>query len=122
MERPAAKGKIERKVISISMKRQLTIPQKYYTALGFDNEAECILQGESLLIRPIRETNYGEFSEQILSDLIAQNYEGQMLLEKFKEYSRAVRPAMQKLIDEADRFAKNGEGRIPMDELFRRPE
>ena len=37
---------------------------------------------------------------------------------KFKEHSRAVRPAVRKLLEEADAFARSGEGRIPMDELF----
>ena len=73
---------------------------------------------EGLLIRPIRNTGGAEFSEQILSDLIAQGFEGQALLEKFKEQSRTIRPAVQKLLEEADAFAKSGEGRIPIEELF----
>ena len=121
--RPAAiKHKIERKIISISEKRQLTIPQKYYNALGFDNEAECILSEEGLLIRPVRETEGGEFSEQILAGLITSGYEGQALLDKFKEQSRAIRPAVQKLLEDADAFAKSGRGRINMDKLFGKPE
>ncbi len=35
---------LERKTIHISGKRQITIPQKYFEALGFGKEAECILQ------------------------------------------------------------------------------
>ena len=109
---------MERKVISVSVKRQLTIPQKYFEALGFNNEAECFLQEDGLFIRPLRDTGGSEFSEQILSDLISQGYAGQELLEKFKEHSKAVRPAVLKLIEETDAFAQSGEGRIPMDELF----
>jgi len=110
-------NRIERKIISVSVKRQLTIPQKYFDALGFDNEAECILQEDGLLIRPMRVAG-GEFSEQILTDLISQGYEGQELLEKFKLYSRAIRPAVIKMLEETEDFAQSGEGRIPMDELF----
>ena len=110
--------KIERKIISVSVKRQLTIPQKYFDALGFNSEAECILQNDGLLIRPVRVTVGGEFSEQILSDLISQGYEGQELLEKFKEYSKAVRPAVLKMLEDNEAYAKSNEGRIPMDELF----
>ena len=110
--------KIERKMISVSVKRQLTIPQKYFDALGFSSEAECILQDDGLLIRPVHVAGGGEFSEQILADLISQGYEGQELLERFKEYSKAVRPAVRKLLDENAAFVKSGEGRIPMDELF----
>ena len=108
---------MERKIISVSVRRQLTIPQKYYDALGFDNEAECILQDGGLFIRPVHSVG-SEFSEQILADLISQGYGGQDLLLKFKEYNRAVRPAVRKLIDEADAYAKSGEGRVPLGELF----
>ena len=66
--------KMERKIISVSIKRQVTIPQKYFESLGFDNEAKCILQEGGLFIRPVRNTSGGEFSEQILADLIAQGF------------------------------------------------
>jgi len=120
MQQYTTKGgtKTERKIISVSRKRQLTIPQKYYDAFGFDNEAECILQEDGLLIRPVRTTGGGEFSEQILSDLISQGYEGQVLMEKFKEYSRGIRPAVQKLLAETEAFVHSGKGRISMDEMF----
>jgi bifunctional DNA-binding transcriptional regulator/antitoxin component of YhaV-PrlF toxin-antitoxin module len=110
-------GVMERKIISVSIRRQLTIPQKYFEALGFDNEAECILQDGGLFIRPVRGVR-SDFSEQILTDLISQGYNGQELLQKFKEYSNAIRPAVSKLINEADTLAESGEGRVPIDELF----
>jgi bifunctional DNA-binding transcriptional regulator/antitoxin component of YhaV-PrlF toxin-antitoxin module len=109
---------MERKIISISVKRQLTIPQKYFDALGFDNEAECILREGGLFIRPLKDTQGGEFSEQILADLISQGYQGVELLERFKKQSRAIRPAVRKIIEEADAFAKSEDGHVPMDELF----
>jgi hypothetical protein len=120
MQQNALKGgkAVERKVISVSVKRQLTIPQKYFDMLGFDNEAECYLQKDGIFIRPLRDTGGSEFSEHILADLIAQGYAGEELLEKFKEYSKAVRPAVLKLIKETDAFAQSGEGSIPLDELF----
>ena len=111
-------AKTESKIISVSVKRQLTIPQMYFDALGFSNEAECIMQKDGILIRPVRSANSGEFSEQILADLLSQGYEGQELLEKFKEYTKAVRPAVLELLKDNEEFAKSGEGRIPMDELF----
>lgn len=107
---------MERKIIRISSKRQVTIPQKYFELLGFDDEAECILQDGGVFIRPVpMEGN--EFSEQILADLIAEGYSGTELLERFKEQSRKVRPAVENMIAEADRIAKEEAG-IPMEELF----
>jgi len=114
----AGKTMKERKIISVSIKRQLTIPQKYYEALGFDNEAECILQEDGLLIRPLRSADSGEFSEQILADLIAQGYEGPVLLEKFSEYIRSVRPAVLRMIEDAEEYVKSGKGKIPRETLF----
>jgi hypothetical protein len=108
----------ERKIISVSVKRQLTIPQKYFDALGFDNEAECILQDGGILIRPVRDAGGGELAEYILADLIAQGYEGAELLDKFREQSKAVRPAVQNMIEEAEAYVKSGKGEIPRDVLF----
>ena len=67
------KGRVpmEMKKLSISAKRQITIPQKFFTMLGFDTEAECTVRGNELVIRPARANTGGEFAEQILADLIA---------------------------------------------------
>ena len=37
---------MEMKKVSISAKRQITIPQRFFQALGFDSEAECVLRGK----------------------------------------------------------------------------
>jgi len=109
---------MERKIISVSGKRQITIPQKYFEALGFSNEAECILQNNVIVIRPIRENTGSEFSEQILADLIAQGFSGQELLVKFKEASKKITPAMDILISEADRISKGDQKSATMADIF----
>ena len=113
---------VKREIISISSERQFTIPKKYFTTLGFGNEAECFFQDGGIFIRPLQNFVSGEFAEYILADLISQGYEGQDLLHKFKEYSKAIRPAVEKLIKEADAFAKRDEGVVPMNELFGKAE
>ncbi len=109
---------MERKIISVSGKRQVTIPQKYFEALGFGNEAECILQNNAIVIRPIKESTGSEFSEQILTDLIAQGLSGQELLEKFKEINKKIAPAMNKLISEADSIANGDKKGATMTDIF----
>lgn len=109
---------MERKIISVSGKRQVTIPQKYFEALGFGNEAECILQNNAIVIRPIKESAGSEFSEQILADLIAQGLSGQELLVKFKEINKKIAPAMNKLIDEADSIANGDKKGANMADIF----
>lgn len=100
----------DRKRVAISVKRQFTIPQKYYESLGFESDAECILQDGGIFIRPIRNES-SDFSEEILADLVAQGLSGQELLSRFKEQTKKVRPAVQKMIDEADEAAKSGVGK-----------
>ena len=109
--------KVDRKVLSISSKRQITIPQKFYQTLGFGNEAECIVHGNELIIRPVKTVSGGEFAEQILADLIEEGYSGTELLARFKAQSRKIRPAVEHLIEEADRIAEQGRA-IPMENLF----
>ena len=53
---------LEKKIVSISSKRQITIPQKFFTMLGFTNEAECMVRGNELVIRPARQYAGGEFA------------------------------------------------------------
>lgn len=98
---------MDKKIVSISAKRQITIPQKYYSALDFGTEAEFILRGNELVIRPVKEASGGEFSEQILADLIAQGYNGKELLTKFREMQHKVRPAVEAMISEAEDVASS---------------
>lgn len=100
---------MERKRVRISSKRQITIPQKFFTELGFDTEAECVLRGNELVIRPVKEQPSGEFDEFILADLIKEGYSGQALLEEFRKRRSRIRPAVEKMIEEAERAAY-GEG------------
>ena len=98
----------EKKRVRISSKRQITIPQKYFAMLGFEDTAECVVRGNELVIRPVRVSSGGEFSEQILADLIKEGFSGNKLLEKFKERQAKVRPAVEAMIAEAEKAA-NGE-------------
>lgn len=110
---------MERRIIRISGKRQVTIPQKYFEALGFGTEAECILHDNAIVIRPIKENAGGEFAEHILADLIAQGLSGAELLARFREMSQQIAPAMRKLIDEADDIAKGSKKGATMDDVFK---
>ncbi|MCH5350063.1 MAG: AbrB/MazE/SpoVT family DNA-binding domain-containing protein [Oscillospiraceae bacterium] len=93
---------MDKKIVSISSKRQITIPLSYFSKLGFGNKAECVLRGNELVIRPAKEVSGGEFAEQILADLISQGLSGDELLKQFKLKQAQVRPAIEKLIAEAE--------------------
>ena len=104
---------MERKRVAISAKRQITIPQKYFKSLGFDTEAECIVRGNELVLRPVKRDAGGEFAEQI-----AQGYEGEELLERFKAEQRKVRPAVEVMLAEASRAAVSEADYASYDDVF----
>ena len=95
----------QRKILSISSKRQITIPQSFFAVLGFEDKAECQIRDGALVIRPARIEASGEFAEEILADLIEQGYSGRELLEKFKETQAKVRPAVEAMLTEAHKIA-----------------
>ena len=95
----------EQKRVTITTKRQFTIPQKYYTDLGFDREAICIKGDGCLIIRPAARISDGEFAEQILADLIAEGYSGTKLLDEFKTRQAKIRPAIEALLEDARKAA-----------------
>ncbi len=94
--------KMNRKVLSISSKRQITISQRFYQALGFADEAECVMRGDELIIRPVKTVSGGEFAEQILAELIAEGLSGEALLSKFKDKQAQIRPAVEAMLSDAE--------------------
>jgi len=100
---------IIKKRISVSQKRQITIPIEFFKSIGIDREVDCYLQNNAIIIRPVHE-DMGEFDEQILADLISQGLSGQELLAKFKQARHKARPAVENLLKEAHLAA---EGKAP---------
>lgn len=117
---PAAASKMpEQKRVMITSKRQFTIPQKFYTELGFDREAVCTMGDGMLIIQPATHVSGGgEFAEQILSELIAEGFSGQELLNEFKTRQAKVRPAVEAML-EAAKAAASGTGEYSTyDDIF----
>ena len=109
---------MEMKKVSISAKRQITIPQKFFSMLGFDTEAECIVRGNELVLRPAKMQTGGEFAEQILADLISQGYSGEELLVKFKQAQKEVRPAVENMLADAEKVALGQAEYFTYEEVF----
>ena len=118
--RTVMKGKtsMERKILSISSKRQITIPQKFFTLIGFGDEAECILRGNELILRPARNASGGEFAEQILAELIDDGLSGKELLAEFKKRQEKIRPAVEMMIAEAENVASGKGEFFTYDDVF----
>ena len=106
------------KRVTISSKRQFTIPQKFYTELGFDKEAVCTMGDGFLVIQPVRKEINGEYAEQILADLIVEGYSGQELLIEFKKRQSNIRPTIEAMMKEAKAIAQGNGDYYTYDDLF----
>ena len=82
----AESAAMERKIINVTGKRQITIPQKFYNTLGMGKEIECELTDNAIILRPFR--NYGGFATEILKDLVAQGYSGNELVTEFEKQQK----------------------------------
>jgi hypothetical protein len=89
-----------KKRISVSQKRQITIPIEFFNSIGIDKEVDCYVQNNAIIIRSVHE-GVGEFDEQILADLISQGLSGQELLARFKDARNQIRPAVENLLEKA---------------------
>lgn len=111
---------MELKRIRVSDKRQITIPKNFFEKLNLGDEVECIFDKDrgEIIIRP--HVKDDDFSEFILADLIEQGYAGDALLSEFKRMKKKVRPAVERMIEEADQAATRLKvaGDDEMNEIF----
>lgn len=109
---------MDSKRISVSKKRQITIPQKFFDSLNIGEEVECIMTNSEIIIRPVRQET--EFAEEILKDLIAKGFQGEQLLDEFRKTRSQIRPAIKRMIVEAELVANSlsGSEDDKMKELF----
>lgn len=108
---------MEAKIISISDNRQITIPKEYYDKLGLGNKAECIYKDGTIIIKPLFRYNE-DFSEEILKDLVAEGYEGQILLEEFKQRKENIKFAVDKLKEEGEKIVSGDIEGVSFDDVF----
>jgi len=95
---------MERKIINVTGKRQVTIPLKFYERLSFGKEVECFLTEDAVVIRPLSNSDDG-FAMEILKDLVAQGLSGEELLTEFAKQRGNIKKAVERFIDEADEIA-----------------
>lgn len=100
--------------IRVSSKRQITIPIRACKELDIGSEVEWELKNDTLVIRPADTEPSGEFDDLILADLIKEGYQGEELLEKFRDMRRRIRPAFLKMLEDCEKEARA----IPLEELF----
>lgn len=110
---------VERKIISVSPKRQITIPLKFFKQISLGKEAECYVENGALVVRPLS-SDTGEFSIEILKDLVGQGYSGDELVRKFSEQTANLKKAIGRVFDEADEIASGRRKGASMSDVFAR--
>ncbi|MCL1799069.1 MAG: hypothetical protein FWG23_04955 [Eggerthellaceae bacterium] len=108
---------VDRKIINITGKRQITIPLRFFEKLHFGKEVECCLTDGAIVLRPLDNSGDG-FAMEILTDLVSQGYGGAELLEKFAEQQAGIKKAVSMLIDEADEIARGARKSAATKDLF----
>ena len=116
------KVKVKPKKISVSVKRQITIPIEYYNALNIGDEVECMLVDDSIVIKPIKENSLDEYSELILKDIIEEGYKKEEILEEFKKRRNELKYAVKEMVKEMDKVAEESEKYATMEDIFGKEE
>ena len=108
---------IERKIISVTGKRQVTIPLRFFEKLHFGKEVECFLTDDAVVLRPL--SSYDDnFTIEILKDLVSHGYSGEELLEKYAEHRLNIKKAVGVLIEEADEIAAGKRASATTKDIF----
>lgn len=102
---------LEPQTIKISSKRQITIPAQAYKEMGFSEYAWVEQTDDGLLIRPI-DIDDEDVSIYVLRKLVEAGYEGEDLVERYKDAFPAITKFHRELSasieqgksDEATRF------------------
>ncbi|NLC68511.1 MAG: AbrB/MazE/SpoVT family DNA-binding domain-containing protein [Clostridiaceae bacterium] len=108
---------MDRKIISVSKKRQITIPLQFYKRLNLGNEVECILEDGKMIIKPIN-LEPSEFSVEILKDLVSQGYSGDELVRQFEIQSKNIKKAVAGMLEEAEAIAAGKKPAADFDDVF----
>ena len=108
---------MDRKIINVTGKRQVTIPLKFYERLNFGKEVECFLTEDAIVLRPLNHSD-DSFAMEILRDLVSQGLQGEELLNKFAEQRQNIKKAVGMLIDEADEIASGKRMSATTEDIF----
>ena len=111
------RGITDRKIISVSRKRQITIPLQFYNQLDLGSEVECLLEDGKIIIQPLLRESNG-FSVEILRDLVSQGYSGDELVKQFESQSNNIKGAITNMLEEADAIAAGEKPAASFEEIF----
>ena len=106
------------KKISVSEKRQITIPKDFFDALNIGKEIECGMVDNYIIIRPVQENSTDEFSEYILQDILKEGYKDKDILEEFKKRRNELKKAAKEFNNDIDNEIKSISNLKGINEVF----
>lgn len=106
------------KKISVSEKRQITIPKDFFDALNIGKEIECGMVDNYIIIKPVQENFTDEFSEYILQDILKEGYKDKDILEEFKKRRNELKKAAKEFNNDIDNEIKNISSLKGINEVF----
>ena len=108
---------MERKIINVTGKRQITIPLRFYEKLRLGKEVECLLTEDAVVIRPLSSAD-DNFTMEILKDLVSLGYSGDDLLDEFAKQRSNIKKGISVLIKEADEIAAGKRTSVTTKDIF----
>ncbi len=106
------------KIISVTSKRQVTIPKKYFDTMQIGEQVKCYIDGKRLVIETAHADEFWDFSTDVLRELVAEGYSGEDLLREFDSRKMKVTRALEQMAKEARDDLAAGRGR-PVEDVFR---
>ena len=107
------------KRISVSEKRQITIPKEYFDALNIGSQIECSMSDNCIIIKPVDESGLDEFSEYILEDIIKEGYKNKEILKEFINRRKKLREAAKKFNKDIDNEINDTKKLATFDDVFK---
>lgn len=109
---------VKPKKISVSQKRQITIPKEFFDALNIGDEIECYIEDNCIVIKPVVENSLNEFSEYILQDIIKEGFKGNDIIKEFKKRSKKLESAAKEFNKKIDEEISNANNLASFEDVF----
>lgn len=92
----------ESKIATITQKRQVTIPKDFFEELDLKpGKINCYIEDGKIILDPLDYSNVWDFSTTIITELVNEGYEGNELLQEFKNRKNMLKESMAAMIAEA---------------------
>ena len=109
---------VKPKKISVSQKRQITIPKEFFDALNIGDEIECYIEDNCIVIKPVVENSLNDFSEFILQDIIKEGFKGNDILKEFKKRRKKLESAAKEFNKKIDEEISNANNLASFEDVF----